>query len=176
MSDEKKPAVPALWFDKDGCGPDCLAIRPHHFKSKVMPSGGLIEATLGLRIESRPDSLPVLLESGRRMVEGGFVMDRESVQQLAAGLDDWLEVTAPPDAGPRRPKAAFDVMGQLWPAVEAANGTIHLVAGWYMSVSARENSIAAVAQRAREVCKGSGWVVSSVYGHEFNIQCPKDGT
>lgn len=102
MSDKKTPAIGApvdvLWFDKDGCGPDVLSIQPWNFRAEM---GGRIPATLGLRImkTSESMSLPLMNGAARAMVEGGFVLDRESAQQLAKSIDDWLERTAEPDDG-----------------------------------------------------------------------------
>jgi hypothetical protein len=82
--------IHALWFDRNGCGPD-------HFKIELQPmkqlkdGGDLVcPATLGLRL--RAGELVIL---GASMIDGGFMLDREQLQKQ---IDAWLEATEPEDA------------------------------------------------------------------------------
>lgn len=75
--------MPALWFDKKGCGPDEMAIELHHFPAEM---DGKIPARLGLRI--RADGIVIM---GKDLVDGGFYMEREQAADLHRQLGEWLE-------------------------------------------------------------------------------------
>lgn len=91
MSDQQtKPdpdRIPVLWFNSRGCGPDELALELHPFPAEF---GGRIPAYLGLRV--RGDGLVI---GAGALVDGGFNLGREQVEQLHRALGAWLNQGAP---------------------------------------------------------------------------------
>jgi len=84
MSDDDK--IPALWFDRSGNGPDHLAIELHPFPAELE---GRIPAWLGLRVRANDPVLEAVAPCP--LVDGGFNLHREQVEQLHRQLGAWLE-------------------------------------------------------------------------------------
>lgn len=80
MSNER---IPVLWFDREGCGPDELALELHHFPAQTDMD---IPAWLGLRVRARG-----IVINAAKMVDGGLNLHREQVVELHAQLGKWLE-------------------------------------------------------------------------------------
>lgn len=86
MSEETKGrAIPALWFNHKGCGPD-------HFMLEVQPLKALKDGdelvcppSLGIRV--RCGELVIL---GGDMVDGEFNLHREQVEELHRQLGEWI--------------------------------------------------------------------------------------
>lgn len=76
--------IPALWFDRDGCGPDHMYLRLRPFAAEPVGERE-IPASLGLRIDK--GDLVIL---GTSMIGGGFNMQREQVAELYSQLGAWL--------------------------------------------------------------------------------------
>ena len=83
MSNEN---IPVLWFDSRGRGPDELALELRPFKAE---RDGAIPPFLGLRVRAG-----ALVIGAAEMVDGGFLLGRETVVELHRRLGDWLEANA----------------------------------------------------------------------------------
>lgn len=82
------PRIPALWFNSKGHGPDELALELHPFAAE---EDGAIPASLGIRV--RVDGL--VIQAGP-LVDGGFNMHRNQVDELHRQLGEWLAATPKP--------------------------------------------------------------------------------
>lgn len=70
--------IPALYFDKDGLGPDHTALEVFPVRGdNVMPPA------LSLRVRAIGFVM-------RAQVDGGYFMQREQVEQLHKALGEWL--------------------------------------------------------------------------------------
>lgn len=90
MPNDNRSRVPVLWFDRNGCGPD-------HLFLEVTPQAALQEgpdliapASLGLRIRGGE-----LVLMGQAMLDGGFMIDRQSVATLHQEIGKWLSHNPP---------------------------------------------------------------------------------
>jgi hypothetical protein len=79
----KTSTIPALWFDRDGCGPDHFGL---HLKPVKPDMGGAIPAALGILVRAGD-----LVIKGGAMVDGGFYLHREEVAELHKQLGEWLK-------------------------------------------------------------------------------------
>jgi len=79
----EQPKIPVLWFNSKGHGPDELALQLHPFPAELE---GRIPAHLGLRVRS--DGLVI---GADQLVDGGFNLHREQVEDLHRQLGAWLE-------------------------------------------------------------------------------------
>lgn len=97
MSDDK---IPALWFDKGGCGPSDLALQLRSFPSEME---GRIPPTLGIQIKqgdpvivdvpngTRQQVGPIVYGAADILVGSGFMLGREQVEALRQQLEQWLK-------------------------------------------------------------------------------------
>ncbi len=86
---EPTPAgATALWFTREGHGPDPIRFVLHTMEP--MDESGAPK--LGLRIQ---DARSPLFGQGRLLVDGGFMLDRESARLLTMSLCAWMDVTEP---------------------------------------------------------------------------------
>ena len=79
--------VPALWFDKQGCGPSELAIELRPFPSE---RNGAIPAMLGLRIRVGDQNGGFVYGDATDMVDGGFLLHVDQVREFHHRLALWL--------------------------------------------------------------------------------------
>lgn len=73
------PRIPVLYFDKDGLGPDELALEVANLR-KYKPTD-----TAQLNIRIRKHGMVM-----RADVDGGYMMDRDTVAELHSQLTQWL--------------------------------------------------------------------------------------
>lgn len=73
--------IPVLWFNKEGTGPDEMALQVIDF-----PIDGKNPARMGLRV--RRERLVIV---GEPLVDGGFFMDRDQAERLHGAIGKWLE-------------------------------------------------------------------------------------
>lgn len=85
MSSDKKDftVVPALWFDKNGCGPSELAF---HLRSFVEPRGFM--DALGIQVKVNDGGM-VGPRAGE-LIGAGFLIHRDQVADLHRQLGEWL--------------------------------------------------------------------------------------
>lgn len=91
MTDDNRISlIPALWFDRRGCGPDELALELHHFPSDL---GGRIPAYLGIRVRASG-----LVIGAGPLIDGGFNVDRDGAADLHRQIGAWLAANPPAGA------------------------------------------------------------------------------
>lgn len=118
------PKISALWFTKEGHGPNELALRIH-------PFGGEPEApehTLGIQVlpdDPDGDVVPMIFHN-TEMVGGGFHMARDRVQDLHRQIGAWLTRTGatPPDENLKLENAALAGAASVLLS-DCATGTAH---------------------------------------------------
>lgn len=81
----EKPRIPALWFDAKGCGPDQMFLELYAFKALMDGETLVAPPHLGLRV--RAGNLVIM---GASLVDGGFYLGREQVEELHRQLGAWL--------------------------------------------------------------------------------------
>jgi hypothetical protein len=109
--DNTKPErerIPVLWFDRRGCGPDHLAIELHPFAAERIGETE-IDAHLGLRVRAAG-----LVIGGGPLVDGGFFLRREQVEQLHRGIGAWLGSPASALKWRREPPTADEARACPW--------------------------------------------------------------
>ena len=87
MKTDDKRLITALWFDRDGCGPDVLAFELHPFRAE---KDGKIPASLGLRVRAED-----IVINAEPMIDGGFKLGIEQVEELCRRLGEWLTENRP---------------------------------------------------------------------------------
>lgn len=89
MSNKNKPdVIPVLWFNRNGCGPDEMAIELEPLPALMDGTDLVAPATLGLRVRSGG-----FVMLGEPMVDGGFQLASEQVADLHRQLGAWLAST-----------------------------------------------------------------------------------
>ncbi len=83
-----KTKIQALWFDSKGCGPDLFDLQLQPMKTLMDGEHVVAPASLGLRV--RAGDLVIL---GHRMIDGGFNLHRDQVEELHRQIGAWLEDT-----------------------------------------------------------------------------------
>jgi hypothetical protein len=86
--DPNPASAPALWFSKTGAGPDPARFVLHTLE----PMSGSDAPQLGLRIQA--NGVP-LFGQGKDLVDGGFMLDRESARMLTVALNAWTDPGSP---------------------------------------------------------------------------------
>lgn len=84
--------IPVLWFNKNGSGPDEMALQVIDFPPD---RDGKIPARLGLRVQ--PGDLVIV---GASLLGGGFYMAREQAEALNGALSKWLEANPQSNSPP----------------------------------------------------------------------------
>lgn len=113
--------IPALWFDKLGCGPSDLAIQLHPFPAE---RDGKIPASLGLRIRGAPPraGARIIYGAADELVDSGFNLERAQVEQLHRQIGNWLDATAKlPDKNQVTELAALCLRISEWEDGDADN-------------------------------------------------------
>lgn len=75
--------IPVLWFNKNGSGPDEMALQVIDFPPD---RDGKIPARLGLRVQAGD-----LVIVGAPLIAGGFFMAREQAEALHGAIGKWLD-------------------------------------------------------------------------------------
>lgn len=86
MSDDQK--IYALWFDRQGMGPDCLRLQLHPFSSEM---DGAIPASLSIRVMVDENNPVMMMASSALMIDGGLNLSKETAAELHRQLGAWLE-------------------------------------------------------------------------------------
>lgn len=73
--------VPALYFDKDGLGPDHVYLELFSVRGD-----DVMETSLSLRVRAGEFVM-------RAQIDGGYLMGRQQVEQLRDALTQWLTST-----------------------------------------------------------------------------------
>lgn len=83
--------IPALWFTRDGYGPDELTLQLQPF-----PAENLIPASLGIRVRlPAPRGVaPPIIFHATSLIDGGFYLHREQAEALHRQIGEWLAATA----------------------------------------------------------------------------------
>ncbi len=88
--DQPSARIPALWFTSMGGGPDNMCLELHPLDELRDGADLVCPATLGLMV--RAGQLVIL---GAAMIDGGFQLGREQVEQLHRALGAWLAKNPP---------------------------------------------------------------------------------
>lgn len=85
--------ISALWFDHKGCGPSELALQIFPIDSAM---DGAIPASLMLRVkaETDPNGDAIIYETAGPLIDSGFGLEREQVEELHRQTGGWLAATA----------------------------------------------------------------------------------
>ena len=83
MDDDKQAPTPALFFDKDGCGPSYTALEVTNLRG----SPGQFPDSMGLRVLRDPSGPGLIFTDA---LDGGFMMDRASAADLHTRIGAWL--------------------------------------------------------------------------------------
>ena len=75
----------ALWFDKDGCGPDHFQIEVTKIDEDRDGEELVADEHLGLRVRRGR-----LVINGAKMVDGGFMLDYDHAVILHRQIGEWL--------------------------------------------------------------------------------------
>lgn len=92
--------IPALWFDARGCGPSDLALQLKPFAAEM---DGRIPASLGIQVRagSAQGIGSIIYGAAFELVDSGFNLHREQVEELHRQTGAWLTATPQDAARPR---------------------------------------------------------------------------
>jgi hypothetical protein len=87
------PTIGALWFDAQGCGPTAWSIRVQPFDTELDRETDMAQQ-LGIRVhgprEGINKALLAVSPTHRALLDGGFLLGRDSVEALHRQLGAWL--------------------------------------------------------------------------------------